>query len=169
MNQDSHEHAPAADQRRGLSAAEWAVPVVILIFCAVVTWMSLKMDKAPEIMVGHSMQPRSFPIFLMALIAILTGVMAFQMVRKGPIARKPIRWQTWLTGALFGVFAVVAMTLDMFLALALVMFAISYSYGEKRIWMALTVAVLTPLIIFFAFDLGLGVRFPRGILTELYY
>ena len=169
MSRQSDTNASSADTRRRLSPADWAVPVVILVFCAVVTWLSLLMDKAPEIMVGHSMQPRTFPIFLMALIVVLTGAMTFQMLRDGPATRKPISWQTWLTGALKILFAVIAITLDMFLALGLVMFAIAYSYGERRIWVALSVAVLTPLIIFFAFDLSLGVRFPRGILTELYY
>ena len=169
MSQELEPAPPATREQRGLGVAEWAVPIVILTVCSVVTWMSLQMSKAPEIMVGHSMQPRSFPIFLMALIVVLTGVMTFQMLRDGPITRKPIRWQTWLTGGLQAVFAIIAMALDMFLALGIVMFAICYSYGEKRIWVALAVAVLTPLSLFFSFDFGLGVRFPRGILTELYY
>jgi len=120
-------------------------------------------------MVGSSMQPRDFPIFLMALIGVLTIVLVVDMIRHGSCERRPLLWQTWVTVALVVVFAVLALTLDMFLGLAVALFGLSLTFGERRIWVAAAVAVLTPAIIFFAFDLGLGVRFPRGVLTELYY
>ena len=91
------------------------------------------------------------------------------MVRNGTSAKAPVLWQTWFTMALIGVFVGITMTLDMFLALAVTLFCLSITFGQRRYWAAALVAVITPLIIFFAFDLGFGIRFPRGILTELYY
>jgi len=152
-----------------LTFADWCVPGVVLAFGVVVTWFSLRLDRAPEAMVGQSMQPRDFPIFLMALIAVLTIVLVVDMIRHGSPERRPLLWQTWVTVALVAVFAVLSLTLDMFLGLAVALFGLSLTFGERRIWVAAAVAILTPAIIFFAFDLGLGVRFPRGVLTELYY
>jgi len=59
--------------------------------------------------------------------------------------------------------------LDMFLALAVVMFIMCLVWGERRIWLAGLVSLVTPLTIFFLFDLVLQIRFPRGVLTNLYY
>ena len=50
---------------------DWLVPGVIFAFCAIVTWFALQFDEAPEIVVGPAMQPRSFPIFLAVIIALL--------------------------------------------------------------------------------------------------
>jgi len=44
-----------------------------------------------------------------------------------------------------------------------------FLWGEKRILVALTNALITPLLIFLLFDLVLMIRFPRGILLNWYY
>ena len=71
--------------------------------------------------------------------------------------------------ALMGLFYVLTTYVDMFLGLAVVIFIMSLVWGERRYWLAGLVAVLTPVSIFFLFDLVLQIRFPRGLLTELYY
>ena len=149
--------------------ADWAVPGFIFVFCGVVTYIATTLDEAPAIIVGPAMQPRVFPIFLMAVIAIFNVVLIIQMLRSEPRQRSDLPWQTWVTGALLAVFYVVTTTLDMFLAFAVVLFSLCIAWGERRIWVAALVAILTPAIIFFTFDLVLQVRFPRGILTNLWY
>jgi len=42
-------------------------------------------------------------------------------------------------------------------------------WGQKKLWVALTNAIVTPLSIFLLFDYVLQVRFPRGWLTNIYY
>ena len=42
-------------------------------------------------------------------------------------------------------------------------------WGEKRIWVSFLTATLTPLFIFLLFDFVLKIRFPRGILMDMYY
>ena len=156
-----------ASRRNGL--ADWAVPGIIFVFCAVVTYVATTLDEAPAIIVGPAMQPRAFPIFLMAVIAILNVVLILQMLSSEPRKRSDLPWQTWVTGALLAVFYVVTTTLDMFLALGIVLFSMCLAWGERRIWVAALVAIATPAVIFFTFDLLLQVRFPRGILTNIYY
>ena len=115
------------------------------------------------------MQPRAFPMFLMAVIAILNVVLILQMLRSERRTRPDLPWQTWVTGSLLAVFYVVTVNFDMFLALGIVLFTMCLAWGERRAWVAGLVAIMTPAVIFFTFDLLLRVRFPRGILTNLYY
>ena len=62
-----------------------------------------------------------------------------------------------------------AVYVDMFLTFTVIMFLMCLVWGERRIWVAALVAILTPVIIFFTFDQALEVRFPRGLLTNIYY
>lgn len=173
VRDDSTESATPARGPRptgdGHPLSEWLVPVIIFAFCGVIAWMTTTFDKAPEIIVGHAMQPRNFPLFLCALIAVLNVVLIVQMIRQPPGAREPQPVQTLATAILVALFYPGTVYVDMFIALAVIMFAMCLVWGERRIWVALLTGVLTPVIIFFSFDMLLGVRFPRGILTNLYY
>ena len=153
----------------GHGLADWAVPGIIFLFCAIVTYVATTLDEAAEIIVGDAMQPRVFPMFLMAVIAVFNIVLILQMLRSEPRTRPDLPWQTWVTGSLLAVFYVITVNLDMFLALAVVMFGMCLAWGERRIWAAAAVAIITPAVIFLTFDLLLRVRFPRGILTNIYY
>ena len=148
---------------------DWLVPGIIFTFCAIAAAIALQFDEAPKIVVGPAMQPRSFPIFLCSIIVILNVVLIWQLISgaRMPEARQPL--ETWVTVLLMGVFYLITTYADMFLGLAVVIFLMCIAWGERRYWLAALVAVLTPASIFFLFDLVLEVRFPRGILTNLYY
>jgi len=60
-------------------------------------------------------------------------------------------------------------SIDFFLALGIFAGALTVFWGERRIGMVLLVGVLVPLFIFFLFDLGFKIRFPKGLLTNLWY
>lgn len=55
------------------------------------------------------------------------------------------------------------------LALIAVIFIMCIVWGERRLWLAGLVALITPASIFLLFDLVLKIRFPRGVFTNLYY
>ena len=119
--------------------------------------------------VGDSMQPRVFPIHLMVINLVLASLLVFQYRREPP---KKIQWegiQTWGSIALFLIFYPITVYIDMMIAIAVVMFAMCLLWGERRIYIAGTVALFTPLTIFLLFDMVLRVRFPRGLLTNWYY
>ena len=59
--------------------------------------------------------------------------------------------------------------MDMFIGIAVVIFLMCRLWGERRLAVNLTLALATPLVIFFLFDLVLKIRFPRGLLTDWYY
>jgi hypothetical protein len=119
--------------------------------------------------VGDSLQPRVFPILLMVINLILAALLAFQYRKELP---GEIQWegpQTWGSIVLFVVFFPITVYVDMMIGIAVVMFAMCLLWGERRILVAGTLALGTPVTIFFLFDLVLRVRFPRGLFTNWYY
>ena len=164
-----NQHKGAAASARPLTFHDWIVPVVIFVFCGVVAYFAVNLDTAPPIVIGEAMQPRSFPIFLVSLIAILNCIIIWQMLAGERTRVGGQTLQTWISIALLGLFYLLTTTVDMFVALAVVIFLMTLVWGERRIWVAGLLALVTPTVIFFFFDLVLKVRFPRGLLTELYY
>lgn len=152
-----------------LTALDFAVPAGVFIFAGVVAYMTTTFDKASPLIIGDAMQPRDFPLFLMVVMSILNVIVILQTIQNPPSARPAEPWQTWASMALLGVFFVLAAYADMFLGLIVAMFLMVLVWGERRLWVAALVALLTPGIIFFTFDQALEVRFPRGILTNLWY
>ena len=155
--------------RRPSTLSDWLVPVVIFAVCAAVIYFALQLDTAPAIIIGEAMQPRSFPIFLMVLIGILNVALILQLARGSRMPAPRHAPQTWVTMALMVVFYLLTVYVDLFVALMVVIFVMALAWGERRYWLAALTAIVTPVSIFFLFDLVLKVRFPRGILTELYY
>ena len=145
------------------------VPVVLTIISAVIIYLALQLDLSPPMIVGDSMQPRSFPIFLMILNLVLTVALAFQIYKTPPIQPEPINRVTWLSIFLMVIFYGLTVTTDMFIGIAVVMFLMSLAWGERRLLIALANAILTPFLIFLLFDNVLRIRFPRGILMNWYY
>lgn len=147
------------------------VPGLIAVFSVIVIWASLQLEESPAIIVGDSMQPRAFPIFLMAINLLLVVLLVWQLYRAKP---NPVRmvmddYPTWGSIALLALFYPLTVFLDMFIGIAVVMFLLCLLWGERRWYVATTVAVVTPVAIFLLFDLVLKVRFPRGVLTNIYY
>lgn len=145
------------------------VPAVIAVFSVAVIRASLQLDLSPPMIVGDSMQPRAFPIFLMVVNLVLVAVLVTQMVRQPPKPMPLEPWATWGSMLLVPVFYGLTVWLDMFIGIAVVMFALCLLWGERRIPVAGGLALVTPLSIFILFDSVLKVRFPRGVLTNWYY
>ena len=169
METESETNLEEAAEKRPLAMVDFLVPALIFVFCGIVTYLALQLDTAPPIVIGEAMQPRSFPIFLMATIAVLNAVLIWQMINGSRMPRVSQPVPTWASVGLMIVFYVLTTYVDMFLALAVVMFIMCLAWGERRFWLAGLVSIVTPITIFFLFDLVLKIRFPRGILTNLYY
>ncbi len=145
------------------------VPGVIAVFSLAIIAAALQVDESPAMIVGHSMQPGVFPILLMVINLGLAAFLVIQYRREKPepVSREGI--QSWGSIGLFLLFYPLTVYLDMMIAIAVVMFLMCYLWGERRLHVAGTVALVTPTAIFFLFDLVLRVRFPRGLLTNWYY
>ena len=145
------------------------VPIVLTIVSIVIIYLALQLDLSPPMIVGDSMQPRAFPIFLMILNLFLTTVLAYQIYRTPPKQPEPMNRVTWISMILMVLFYGLTVSTDMFIAIAVVMFLLSLAWGERRMLMAAANALLTPFLIFILFDNVLRIRFPRGILMNWYY
>ena len=148
----------------------YIIPLFLTLFSFAVIYLSLQLDTSPEMIVGDSMQARSFPIFLMVINLLLVGILSLQFYKTYPKEVELEKFPTWSSMLLFLIFYIIIfISGDMFVAIPIVMFLMGLTWGQKKIWISLTNAIVTPLSIFLLFDYVLQVRFPRGWLTNIYY
>ena len=147
----------------------YTIPLFLTVFSIIIIGISLQLDTSPEMIVGDSMQARSFPIFLMVLNLILISVLTFQYKTNNPEPVKLEKFPTWGSMGLFFIFYLLTVYTDMFIGIFVVIFLMSILWGERRIWVAFLTATVTPGLVFLLFDYVLKIRFPRGILMNLYY
>ena len=145
------------------------IPGLLAAFSFAVIWASLQLELSPDMIVGDSMQPRAFPIFLMAINLVLIAILAVQQCKAQPDKLELEDFPTWGSMLLLVLFFALTNWLDLFIGIAVVMFLMCLLWGERRIVVAAATALLTPLLIFLLFDFVLKVRFPRGILMNWYY
>ena len=148
----------------------YIIPLFLTLFSFAVIYLSLQLDTSPEMIVGDSMQARSFPIFLMVINLLLVGILSLQFYKTYPKEIELEKFPTWSSMLLFLIFYIIIfISGDMFVAIPIVMFLMGLTWGQKKVWVSLTNAIVTPLSIFLLFDYVLQVRFPRGWLTNIYY
>ena len=145
------------------------IPAIIAVFSVIIIGLSLQLDTSPPMIVGDSMQARSFPIFLMLLNLVLCVLLFFQLVKVKPASVPLEGRETWGSMVLLLLFFALTITTDMFIAIPIVMFLLSCLWGERRLVIAALNAILTPVTLFLLFDKVLQIRFPRGIITNWYY
>lgn len=149
---------------RQASLVRWLVPIGLIAFCGVVIVVTTTFERMPPIL-KRGIQPSDFPQLVAGLIIALTLL---------SIWREPVRLtarvgaRTWGTLLLLALFAAL-MALDLFLALGLFAVGLSALWGERRLPVFGLVGLAVPFAIFLLFDLVFDIRFPRGVLTNLWY
>ncbi|QBF33479.1 tripartite tricarboxylate transporter TctB family protein [Thalassococcus sp. S3] len=151
-----------------------AVPIGLILFCGIAYWQTTQFDRVPPILL-RGMQPSDFPQLVLLLIIGLCLLLLLQAWR-GPqpdpadpeMRTAKMSASLWKTMGLFAIFAVLA-PIDLFLGLAAFGLCLALVWGERRIWALALVAVVAPTLVFFLFDQVFEVRFPRGLLTNLWY
>ncbi len=147
-----------------LFVANRVVPLVILGFCAVAYYLTTTFDRVPPIL-KRGIQPADFPQLVIGVIAMLA---LYLMVRDRTPAPSTLPSAVHLSLGLLLAFPVLA-TLDLFLALAVFGLLLSSLWGERRWWALTLVCLVVPLAVFLLFDIVFEIRFPRGLLTNLWY
>lgn len=146
-----------------------AVPATISIFSIIIIYLALDIETSPPMIVGDSMQPRAFPIFLMVLNLVLSFLLMWQGSDEVPKKRAPLNRTTIGSLVLFPLFYILTTYIDILIGLAAVLFLMSFFWGERRIWVAAAVGLITPAALFFLFTYVLSIRFPRGMITNIFY
>lgn len=153
------------------------VPIALILFCGLAYWQTTQFDRVPPILL-RGMQPADFPQLVLFLIVGLSGLLIYRAVRgadDAPSERQAAAEEStgvpssvWKTIGLFLVFALLA-PIDLFLGLGAFALCLTLLWGERRPWALLLVAVVAPALVFFLFDQVFEVRFPRGLLTNVWY
>ena len=142
----------------------WLVPLALIVFACVAIYISTTFKKMPPIL-KRGIQPSDFPQLICGLIIALSLLMAWFDPAK---MQERVSARTLLTIALMAGFALLVQV-DIFIALGVFAAALSALWGERRLVVLGAVGVLMPLVIFFLFDQAFQVRFPRGVLTNMWY
>ena len=144
------------------------VSFVIIFISSLLLYVTFTFDIVPPIL-NRGIQPATFPKALLVLIIIMT-LLVYYLATKNPWkVQKKLPKSFFLTLLSFLIFVVVSKTLDFFLAISALSIFVSYYWGEKRIIYLLLVGIIFPIIVFIFFETILGLRFPPGILTNIYY
>ena len=142
----------------------WLIPALIIGFCVAAFYVSTKFKKMPPIL-KRGIQPSDFPQLLLgAIVAMTLAMVWFDPIR----IRDRLTGTVWGTLILFGVFAALT-AIDLFLALAVFALALTAFWGERRTAILVLVGLAVPVSIFFLFDQVFEIRFPRGLLTNMWY
>ena len=118
---------------------------------------------------NRGIQPATFPKALLILIITLTLLTYLISLKKPWKNEKKLPNSFYITLLSFVVFITVSKFLDFFLGIALLSIIVSYFWGERRVTYLIMVSIIFPLIVFVFFETILGLRFPPGIITNLYY
>ena len=158
------QETPDLQERRRDNLARWIVPLAIIAFAVAAIVLSLFFDRMPPIL-KRGIQPSDFPQLVAGLIIVLALLsMVFEPVR----FLEKVSLTTIMTIAVLPVFALVVAA-DFFLALGVSAALLAAFWGERRPVVLLFVGIILPTIVFFFFDLVFEIRFPRGILTNIWY
>ena len=147
---------------------EFKVSFIIVFISIILLISTFSFDIVPPIL-NRGIQPATFPKALLILIISLTLIIYYLSIKKPWKAEKKLPKTFFLTLLSFLIFVVISKTLDFFLAISVLSIFVSYNWGERRIFYLLLVSIIFPILVFIFFETILGLRFPPGIITNLYY
>ena len=147
---------------------EFKVSFIIVFVSIILLITTFTFDIVPPIL-NRGIQPATFPKALLVLIISLTAIIYYLSIKKPWKVEKKLPKEFFLTLFTFILFIIISKTLDFFLAISALSIVVSYYWGEKRIFYLLLVSIIFPLIVFIFFETILGLRFPPGIITNIYY
>ena len=147
---------------------EFKVSFVIILVSLILLVTTFTFDVVPPIL-NRGIQPATFPKALLILIIAMTLIICYLATKKPWKIEKKLPKSFFLTLFSFILFVIVSKTLDFFLAISALSIFVSYYWGEKRLFYLLLVGIIFPIIVFVFFETILGLRFPPGIITNIYY
>ena len=147
---------------------EFKVCLVIILTSVALLITTFTFDIVPPIL-NRGIQPATFPKALLILIIVMSLLIYYLAIKNPWKIENKLPKSFYLTILSFFIFVVISKTLDFFLAISALSIFVSYYWGEKRIFYLLLVGIIFPVIVFVFFETILGLRFPPGIITNIYY
>ena len=147
---------------------EFKVSFVIIFISLILLLTTFTFDIVPPIL-NRGIQPATFPKALLILIIAMTLIVYYLATKNPWKIEKKLPRSFFSTVFSFVLFVIVSKTLDFFLAISALSIFVAYYWGEKRLFYLLLVGIIFPIIVFVFFETILGLRFPPGIITNIYY
>ena len=147
---------------------EFKVSFIIVFISIILLISTFSFDIVPPIL-NRGIQPATFPKALLILIISLNIIIYYLSIKNPWKTRKKLPKTFFLTLLSFLIFVIISKALDFFLAISVLSIFVSYNWGERRIFYLLLVSIIFPILVFIFFETILGLRFPPGIITNLYY
>ena len=147
---------------------EFKVSFIIVFISIILLISTFSFDIVPPIL-NRGIQPATFPKALLILIISLTLIIYYLSIKNPWKIGKKLPKTFFLTLLSFLIFVIISKALDFFLAISVLSIFVSYNWGERRIFYLLLVSIIFPILVFIFFETILGLRFPPGIITNLYY
>ena len=141
---------------------------VIIFISTILLISTFSFDIVPPIL-NRGIQPVNFPKGLLILIISLTLIVYYLSLKNPWKIEKKLPKAFFVTLFNFVLFVIISKFLDFFLAISVLSVFVSYYWGERRILYLIMVSIIFPIIVFIFFETILGLRFPAGIITNLYY
>ena len=141
---------------------------IIVLISSILLYITFTFEEVPPIL-NRGIQPATFPKGLLILIISLSLIVYFLSVKEPWHSEKKSPNAFYITLGCFIIFSFISITLDFFLGISILSALVSFFWGERRIFYLFLVAIIFPIIVFIFFETILGLRFPGGIITNLYY
>ena len=141
---------------------------IIVLSSSILLYFTFTFEEVPPIL-NRGIQPATFPKALLILIISLSLIVYYLSIKIPWNIEKKLPNSFYITLASFIIFSVISVTLDFFLGISVLSILVSFFWGERRIIYLLLVSIIFPIIVFIFFETILGLRFPGGIITNLYY
>ena len=141
---------------------------IINLISLILLYFTFLFDEVPPIL-NRGIQPATFPKALLILIIFLSSIVYFLSLKNPWKIEKQLPKPFYITLISFIIFSLICTYLDFFLGIATLSALVAYFWGERRILFIFIVSIIFPLIVFVFFETILGLRFPGGIITNLYY
>ena len=141
---------------------------IINLISLILLYFTFLFDEVPPIL-NRGIQPATFPKALLILIIFLSSIVYFLSLKNPWKVEKQLPKPFYITLISFIIFSLICTYLDFFLGIAILSALVAYFWGERRILFIFIVSIIFPLIVFVFFETILGLRFPGGIITNLYY
>ena len=144
------------------------VSFIIIFISSILLFITFTFDIVPPIL-NRGIQPATFPKALLVLIILLTFFIYYLSINNPWKKEKKLPNSFYITLFSFILFIFISKFLDFFLGIFVLSILVSYFWGEKRLIYLIIVGIIFPIIVFIFFETILGLRFPPGIITNLYY
>ena len=144
------------------------VSFIIIFISSILLFITFTFDIVPPIL-NRGIQPATFPKALLVLIILLTFFIYYLSINNPWKKEKKLPNSFYITLFSFILFIFISKLLDFFLGISVLSILVSYFWGEKRLVYLIIVGIIFPIIVFIFFETILGLRFPSGIITNLYY